>query len=211
MLIKYIASAVLGYLFGSISFAILITKYLMKNDVRTMGSGNAGATNVARVFGVGVGIATLIGDALKTVAAVKIGQLIGGENGSVFGAAFCIIGHSFPIFYDFKGGKGVTVGATVALLFDFRVFLIIAAVFFAVALTTKIVSLSSISAAVAFPIAMILFGGKSTTVIALSVFVGLSVILLHTPNIRRLIAGTEPKFKAKSAGSVKKDDYGKHS
>ena len=209
MWVKTIIAALLGYLFGSISFAILISKYILKNDVRTMGSGNAGATNVARVFGVGVGIATLVGDAVKTIAAVLIGKALAGELGFVFSAAFCLIGHSFPVYYNFKGGKGVTVGATIAGLIDIRLLLILVVIFFAVALTSKIVSLSSITVAFAFPIVEYFLGVRSVPMMLLGVFLGASVIWLHRSNIKRLLAGTEPQFHAKSAGNTKTDDYGR--
>jgi len=94
------------------------------------------------------------------------------------------------------------------MMVDIRIFLIIAAVFFAVAFTTKIVSLSSVSAAVALPIATVILGGKSVPVIVLTFLVGAGVILLHTPNIKRLINGTESKFKAKSAENTTKSEYG---
>ena len=208
MAIRYILSVAAGYFIGSVSFSILITKKLLKNDVRNMGSGNAGATNVARVFGFGVGIATFAGDVLKTVVAMLLGEYLGGEIGKVLSAAACIIGHSWPVYYGFKGGKGVSVGAAIALMLDWRVLVVISIAFFIVALTTKIVSLASITAAVSLPVSLYLLGDRSAPVLILGIFAGLYVIFLHRSNISRLIAGTEPKFKAKSAKNVSKDEYG---
>ncbi len=208
MIIRYLISAVLGYLLGSISFAILITKGFLKKDVRTMGSGNAGATNVARVFGFGIGAATFVGDVLKTVVSMKIGEYLGGETGMVLAAAGCFIGHSWPIYYHFKGGKGVSVGAAIGFMLDVRLFIALVIIFFIVALSTKIVSLASITVAAAFPVILLLLGGKSLEVIVLGFFLGATVIYLHRSNIKRLLKGEEPKFKAKSARNTSNKDYG---
>lgn len=206
-MLNLILSAVIGYFVGSISFAIVISKTFLKGDVRTKGSGNAGATNVARVYGMGIGVLTLLGDALKTVVSMELGRYLGGETGMVLAGAACFIGHSWPIYYNFKGGKGVTVGAAMALVIDLRFFLILAVIFFSVVLSTRIVSLSSITVAAAYPIVLIILK-MSLQVILLGAFVGITVIILHIPNIKRLLAGTEPKFKPGSARDVSKDSYG---
>lgn len=208
MILRYIIAAVLGYLLGSISFAVLITKGLMKKDVRTMGSGNAGATNVARVFGMGVGAATFVGDVLKTYVSMEIGKWLGGEAGMAIAAAACMVGHCWPVFYNFKGGKGVSVGGAIALVIDLRIIAILVAIFFCMAFITKIVSLSSITVAVCLPILLVIFGYNSVPMILLGIFAGAMVIIMHTPNIKRLIAGKEPKFKAKSASNTSKEEYG---
>ena len=207
-MIKLIIAAVCGYLLGSVSSAIIITKGILKNDVRTMGSGNAGATNVARVFGFGVGIATLAGDVLKTYLSMTIGRLLGGDIGVAVAAAACMIGHSWPVFYNFKGGKGVAVGGAIAMILNFKCIAILVAVFLLIAVLTRLVSLASITVSALFPIILFLLGERSVPLLILSVFAGAFVIFLHRPNIKRLLAGTEPKFKAKSAGNVSVDEYG---
>ena len=208
MVLKYILSAVIGYLLCSISFAVLITKGLLKKDVRDMGSGNAGATNVARVFGMWVGVATFVGDVVKTAAAMTIGKWLGGEIGMCAAAAGCMIGHCRPIFYNFKGGKGVSVGGAIAAVIDLRLIAMLVVVFFLVALTTRIVSLASITVAICLPLFLLVLGYNSPAMIILGIFAAATVVLMHMPNIKRLIAGTEPKFKAKSAGNTSKEEYG---
>ena len=208
MVFKYIIAAAIGYLLGSVSFAVIITKGFLNKDVRTMGSGNAGATNVARVFGFGVGIATLAGDMLKTVISMYIGQRLGGDIGVAIAGASCMIGHNWPIYYKFKGGKGVAVGAAMAMYLSLKVIAILVVIFLLVAFTTRFVSLASITVAVAFPIILLIAGERSVPLLIMAVFASVLVILRHMPNIKRLLAGTEPKFKAKSANNVSKDDYG---
>lgn len=208
MVIKYILSAVIAYFLGSISFAILITKGILKKDVRTMGSGNAGATNVARVFGMGIGFATFAGDILKTVAAMSIGKAIGGEIGFALAGAFCLLGHSWPIYYNFRGGKGVSVGVASVAMIDLRLFCILAVVFFTVFFISRRVSLCSVTVAILLPIILLILGDVGIYRVILGFFLGAMVVFLHRGNIKRLLNGTEPKFSAKSAGNVSADEYG---
>ena len=156
---------VLSYLSGSISASILISKWFYKGDVRNFGSHNAGATNMARVYGLLGGLAVLAGDFLKAVIAMGLPWLLGvlipeftyAELAYCLAGAGCFLGHAFPVFFKFKGGKGVTVGAAIALMIDWRIFLIILAVFVIVFIITHIVSVSSISAAAAIIVAAVLF------------------------------------------------------
>ena len=165
--------------------------------MRERGSGNAGATNVARVFGMKAGVLTFVGDLLKTAAALLLGERLLGETGMCIAACACLIGHCWPVFFGFRGGKGVTVSAAVALLLDPRLFLIVVAVFFAVFYFSRTVSVCSISAAIAYPLAMLLLGDTSLPMLLTGVFVALLVAFLHRGNIKRILNGTEPKFKAK--------------
>ena len=120
---KYIASACIGYLSGSINTGVLASKYLYKDDVREHGSGNAGATNMARTFGLDAGAVTLIGDMAKTVFSMSTGWILEKKWGMAIAGAACLVGHCYPIFFKFKGGKGVAVGAALSLMIDPRVFL----------------------------------------------------------------------------------------
>ena len=128
-----ILSAVVGYLLGSISVSVILSKLAFKGDVRNHGSGNAGATNMARVYGMKGGILVLVGDFVKALLAWLFAFLIGGANYSetcvMVGGIACILGHAFPVFFKFKGGKGVTVGAAVALMVDWKALLFIVIVF----------------------------------------------------------------------------------
>ena len=196
--LRLAAVFVIAYLLGSISFAVLLSKILGKKDVRKYGSGNAGATNVARVRGMGCGVLTLLFDGLKTAAAMAIGRLIAGENGFLLAGGACLIGHCFPIFFGFHGGKGVAVGATMGLMFSWKFFLLLCVVFFVVFAIGRRVSLSSIACCVAFPIFEYILGYRGVWEMTLGICAAACVIFMHRGNIKRLIAGTEPVFKPKS-------------
>lgn len=191
--VYYALSCVLGYLLGSISISILISRHVFHQDVRQSGSGNAGATNVARVFGLGAGVLTFLGDFAKTLLAAWLGSLLGGVIGSCLGVAFALIGHCFPVYYRFRGGKAVSAGAAAALVIDWRIFVLAVAVFALAALLSKTASVSSMSAAGMVAVGSILFA-PSTAQLLLGLFTCALVLFMHRSNIRRLIAGTEPKF-----------------
>lgn len=222
-----VLSAIIGYLLGSISMSVLLSKLVYKGDVRNYGSHNAGATNMARVYGLIGGIATLAGDFLKAIVAMLIPLLFKliykdfayAELAYAIAGMGCFLGHAFPIFFGFKGGKGVTVGAAIALMTDWKAFLIILAVFVIAFMISKIVSVSSISAAVALVVTGVLFaafGVPSDSVFfgatpytwykaGLAVFVGLAVVFLHRTNIKRLFNGEEKKFTYKKRAKVKEE------
>ena len=115
---KILIVAVSAYLLGSVNVAIIITKLFMRKDVRKYGSHNAGATNVARSFGLPLGIATMLGDFGKTVLSMLIGRWVLGDNGMLMAAGACIIGHCFPVYFRFKGGKGVATAGCIALMIE---------------------------------------------------------------------------------------------
>ncbi len=191
---KLILALLAGYLLGSVSVAILLTRRLPKGDVRKQGSGNAGATNVARVYGIWVGLATLVGDGVKTALAMFLGSLLAGGPGIVVAAFGCLMGHCFPLYFGFKGGKAVSVSAAIALFLDWRLLLILVAVFFLTFLLSKRVSVCSMTAAVAYPLGMLILGGFPWYTLALGCFITLFVIFMHRENLKRLLKGTEPRF-----------------
>lgn len=183
-----------GYLLGSLSFSIILSK-LIGRDIRREGSGNAGATNMTRVFGWGAGVATLLFDFFKAVAAMAIGRALLGDVGVCLGGMASMTGHCFPVFHHFKGGKGIATGAALGWMIDWRVFVFIIAVFLVGALLSKKVSVGSIAAAVAIVPATLLFAPRAP-LIALAVFGMVLAVCRHAENIRRLRAGTEPDFRA---------------
>ncbi len=193
----YIISLVAGYLLGSISVGILLGRSQFKSDVRTQGSGNAGATNVARVFGLNAGLATFLGDAVKTLAALLIGSLLADKAGVALAAVGCLVGHCWPLYFGFKGGKGVTVGAAISLWLDWRLFLILVGTFIIVYLICKIVAVCSIAAAIMYPIAILFLGGFSIYYLLLGIFVFALVTFMHRSNLKRIFNGTEAKFRPK--------------
>ncbi len=192
-ILYWIIVPVAGYLLGSMSFSIILSKTVLGRDIRKQGSGNAGATNMTRVFGWLPGVATLLFDVLKAVLAVWIGRKVLGETGVCLGGMACMLGHCFPVFHGFKGGKGISIGAALGLMIDWRVFLTIIVVFFIVAVFSKKVSAGSVAAAVAIVPATWIFAPRAP-LIALAVFGSVLAIVRHKDNIRRLIAGTEPDF-----------------
>lgn len=200
VILKYIVVLVCAYFLGSVSVSIFVSKNLMKADVRSQGSGNAGATNMARVFGLRMGLVTLAGDALKGAVSMLLGYILLGENGMCAAGAICLLGHCYPALHEFRGGKGVSVGAMVFLMADWRV-LVVAAVFFALAaVLSRKVSLGSLMAALS-GVAAAAYFALSVPRLLLCAFAMVLVIVRHRENIVRLFKGTEPDFKLGSARS----------
>lgn len=192
-----------AYLLGSINFAIVLSK-LRGDDIRNHGSQNAGTTNMLRTYGKRAAIVTLIGDFLKGSLAAIIGAVLFGIYGKYLAALFCVIGHVFPIYYKFKGGKGIATAAGTILICKPIVLLILVVVFSAVLACSKFVSLASITVALIYPFILdrvYKFEGKPSGIHILFVLI-LSIIVLwkHYPNMQRLLNKTESKisFKKKS-------------
>lgn len=193
MIIKYSLVGIAAYLLGSLSSSVILSK-LIGGDIREKGSGNAGATNMARIYGMLAGIATFFFDALKAAVSLCIGQQLLGDSGIAVAGILCLIGHCFPLFFGFKGGKGFSVGVALAFFMDWRVGVFIIITFLIVALLTKKVSLGSCAAAVGITIAALIFKVSAPKLI-LSVFGMLLVVFMHRENLKRVINGTEPDFK----------------
>ena len=194
----WILVPVIGYLLGSLSFSIIISCLFLGRDIRRHGSGNAGATNMTRVFGWVAGVATLTFDVLKAVAAMLIGRRLLGDAGVCLGGMAVMVGHCFPLFHHFKGGKGIATGAAIGFMIDWRVGTSIVAAFLIGALISKKVSVGSITAALTIVPSTWIFAPRPS-MIALSVFACVLAITRHSENIKRLRAGTEPDFRAGEA------------
>ena len=184
-----------SYVVGSLSLSILASKLFFGGDIRSEGSGNAGATNMARVHGWGAGLMTLAGDALKAAVCMIAGNALLGEIGLCLGAGGCILGHCFPVLHNFKGGKGIAVGGAVGFGIDWRVGVCTVGAFLLGSLLSKKVSVGSLCGAVAIVASSFLFH-VSTPRLILSIFCACLAIARHWPNIKRLAEGTEPDFKA---------------
>lgn len=195
---KYTLIAVIAYLFGSFCASIPLSKKFCGSDVRAHGSGNAGATNVARVFGLKAGLITLLCDMAKTLVSMAIGGALCGTQGAALAGLMCIIGHCFPIYFGFRGGKGVSVGAALGIACGWQVFLCIIAVFFIVAVLSRKVSLGSMCAAVALPTAAAVFACPTAMLVMTGVSAAL-VVFMHRGNIKRLLSGSEPDFSPKKS------------
>ena len=211
---QYILVAVIAYLLGSIPFGYLLLKIFRKQDVRTIGSGNIGATNVARSGAKGLGIATLVLDALKGFVAVSmtgiVPSLITPGNPSSpaipnpailagLAALFAILGHMFPVWLKFKGGKGVATGVGVFLALAPKAVLIVLVIFAAIVAVSRYVSLGSIVASALFPIFFLLMYRSNATPATVLLVCGVAALIIwkHKDNIRRLASGTEHRFGAK--------------
>lgn len=192
--LKIIAILIVGYLLGSVNVAVIVSKCFFKGDVRDQGSHNAGTTNMARVYGMSAGLLTLAGDILKTVFAMLLGKLLFGEMGFSLGGIACVIGHCFPVFFGFKGGKGVAVSGAVAIMLGWEFAVSLIGLFLVIVIITRYVSLGSLISVVMLIPALIIFGGYGTWVYILAVVLIVSVWYMHRGNIKRLLTGTESKF-----------------
>ena len=214
-----------GYFLGSINSAIFISRLIYKDDIRNHGSGNAGLTNMLRTYGKSAAGLTLLGDLLKTALSVVIGCILGGFGyiGAIsVGNAYCmlplgyiagfaaIIGHILPIYYNFKGGKGVLCTAVMALVLTPIEFAILIGVFVLIVATTKYVSLGSVTAAILYPVAVnahmqIAFGKGSLDGMTafITIIIAIIIVYCHRENLKRISEGTERKL---SIGGKKKKD-----
>ena len=192
--IAFLVALVGGYLIGSIPFGLLLTRAAGLGDIRAIGSGNIGATNVLRTGRKGLAVATLLLDALKGVAAVLLARWFLGDQDLVAGTA-AVLGHTMPVWLGFKGGKGGATGLGVCLAAMWPVGLACMAVWLVSAKVTKMSSAATLIGVASAPIfALILSDGEHAL---LALLVGLLIFWKHEGNIRRLIAGTEPKIGQK--------------
>ncbi|MEO1567869.1 MAG: glycerol-3-phosphate 1-O-acyltransferase PlsY [Pseudomonadota bacterium] len=184
-----------GYLLGSIPFGLVLTR-MAGIDLRAVGSGNIGATNVLRTGRKDLALATLVLDSLKAgLAALGFSQAFGADVGFVAGAA-ALVGHCFPVWLRFKGGKGVATYAGLLLFTSLKGFAVGAPIWLALAALTRISSLAALVAAVAIPVGAFLLGERQFAVVGLGVL-SVFVFYTHRGNISRLLDGTEPRFGAK--------------
>lgn len=205
--------AVIAYLLGGLNFAIIISKYKFKDDIRRYGSGNAGMTNMLRTYGKAAAAFTLLGDMAKAMLSVVIGTLLAGESGAYIAGLFAVIGHAFPCYYKFKGGKGIVVTASMLLCLEPIVFLILFVIFVLLVASTKYLSLGSIIGMMLYPLLLnrmysFLNGGlgESAVVAIVSILNALLVIWLHRENLGRLWRGTENKFSLKKKDKFVKEE-----
>lgn len=200
----WLLSIPIAYLLGSIPFGYLLVKIFRHQDIRATGSGNIGATNVARSGAKGLGIATLLLDCGKAFLAVKIAQHIapGNYDLAVAAAVAAILGHIFPIWLGFRGGKGVASALGVFLALSPAAAGCTFAIFLIVFLITRFVSLASIIGSAFFPIFGLYFIPQRTPIVIGGLFfIPILVIVKHHENIRRLLAGTENRFGKKKAAA----------
>ncbi len=195
--LPYIAIAVLAYLLGSISFGVIVAEKLHGPDLRQVGSKNTGATNVLRTMGLKAGLMVFVLDIVKALAACIIGRIWMGLNGAMVAGLMVVIGHNWPCFFQFKGGKGVAVTLS-AMLMTFPVPAVVCyLVGIAVIAATKFVSLGSITLTCLFAVLVIAASWGSIPVAAWAVAMAGLLVWRHRANIVRLMNGTENKLGSK--------------
>ena len=208
----YIIVAVIAYLLGSISFSIIISKKMAGFDVREKGSGNAGTTNVLRSVGKKAALLTLIGDILKGVVAILVaiiaGKIVDNLDNALLVqiAGVCVIlGHTFPVFFKFKGGKGIATSLGVLLMTNWQIGLICLVYALILIALTRMVSVGSLVAAILFPV-LVLFinqnyivptGSDNWSYLIYSIIIAALIIFNHRENIKRINEGTENKISFK--------------
>ncbi len=188
-----ILCGVIGYLLGSINSSVIVGKVFYQKDVREFGSKNAGLTNTLRVLGKKAAIMVLIGDILKGVIACIIGSLIDPTNGAVIGGLFAVLGHNWPVYFGFKGGKGVLTTATVIFMINWKLGLIVLGLFIIIVAITRYVSLGSMLAALLAIVVSILLGENVVFIVVVAIL-SLLIIYRHKANIKRLLNKEENKL-----------------
>lgn len=186
----------LGYLLGSIPFGLLLTRAAGLGDIRRVGSGNIGATNVLRTGKRRLAAATLLLDGLKGAVAVLIALYLAGRETALWAGFGAVVGHLFPVWLGFRGGKGVATGLGVLIAAAWPVGLIAGAAWLATAFASRISSAGALAAFALAPVAAVALSYRGVALLALGVAV--LVFIRHEANIRRLLNGTEPRFGAKS-------------
>ncbi|MCL2213079.1 MAG: glycerol-3-phosphate 1-O-acyltransferase PlsY [Oscillospiraceae bacterium] len=227
LLAAVLGSAFIAYLLGSLNFAVIISKLFYRDDIRKHGSGNAGMTNMLRTYGKVPAAMTLFGDLFKAVVAVFLAMVFAGEIAAYIAMVTCILGHAFPLYYKFKGGKGVATAAAAILCLEPLVFPILLAILVVMVAITKYISAGSLAAAAFYPLLhnmmyhgndfmletiltdvygeshryhLFVFGVSIRGLIMASVFITAGLIVyFHRSNITRLINGTENKLSFKKS------------
>ena len=203
LVLPALLTAVIAYFCGCFNGAVIVSKYILRDDVRTHGSGNAGLTNFFRTFGGSLTFVVILTDVLKAVVAILIGTMLFRNMfvddaivitlAKYWAGLFCLLGHMFPCMFHFKGGKGILSGGAIAIMIDWRIALVVWGGFLVLAVLTRYVSLGSCWAGASFPF-ITWFVYRSSVITFLGAFIGLLILYMHRGNIHRLLTGTENKF-----------------
>lgn len=196
-MLAILVALVFGYGLGSIPFGLVLTRAAGLGDIREIGSGNIGATNVLRTGRKGLALATFLGDALKGTVAILLARHFAGEGAAMAAGVGAFLGHVFPVWLGFKGGKGVATYIGCLLGLWWPAAFAFGAVWLAMAGIFRISSLAALTASAVVPVGMWLIGSVSTTLALVLIALAALVWIRHHENIRRLMAGTEPKIGKK--------------
>lgn len=216
LILKCVLIGVISYLLGSLNFSIILSEVVKKKDIRKSGSGNAGATNMMRTYGIKAAVGTMLGDIFKVAIGILVAFAILGvpmkyiftnpadaaEIQRVmlykeFAGLFCVLGHIFPLYFKFKGGKGVAACTGMVIIVDWRIALILFVIFVSVILISKWISLGSIIIAILYPVLIFVFYKNWILSLVALLFTAI-VIIAHRENIKRLIKGEENKISLKN-------------
>lgn len=216
LILKCVLIGVVSYLLGSLNFSIILSEVVKKKDIRKSGSGNAGATNMMRTYGIKAAVGTMLGDIFKVAIGILVAFAILGvpmkyiftnpadaaEIQRVmlykeFAGLFCVLGHIFPLYFKFKGGKGVAACTGMVIIVDWRIALILFVIFVSVILISKWISLGSIVIAILYPVLIFIFYKNWILSLVALLFTAI-VIIAHRENIKRLIKGEENKITLKN-------------
>ena len=195
--------AAIAYFCGCFNGAVIVSKYILRDDIRNHGSGNAGLTNFYRTFGGFLTLVVILCDVLKAIIAIWAGMFLARQMvvddavvvnlAKYWAGMWCLLGHMFPCMFHFKGGKGILSGGTIAIMIDWRIALVVWGGFLVLAVVTRYVSLGSCWAGASFPFAT-WFVYHDTVLLVLAVVIGGLILYMHRANIHRLLTGTENKF-----------------
>lgn len=203
LVLPALLTAVIAYFCGCFNGAVIVSKYILRDDVRKHGSGNAGLTNFYRTFGGPLTLVVILTDVFKAIVAILVGMALFRNMvvddaivvtlGKYWAGLFCLLGHMFPCMFGFKGGKGILSGGAIAIMMDWRIALVVWGGFLILAILTKYVSLGSCWAGASFPFAT-WFVYQDAFITILAVLIGGLILWKHRGNIQRLIQGNESKF-----------------
>ena len=195
--------AAIAYFCGCFNGAVIVSKYILRDDIRNHGSGNAGLTNFYRTFGGFLTLVVILCDVLKAIIAIWAGMFLARQMvvddavvvnlAKYWAGMWCLLGHMFPCMFHFKGGKGILSGGTIAIMIDWRIALVVWGGFLVLAVVTRYVSLGSCWAGASFPFAT-WFVYQDAVLLILSIVIGGLILYMHRANIHRLLTGTENKF-----------------
>ena len=199
----FLISAAIAYFCGCFNGAVIVSKYILRDDIRTHGSGNAGLTNFFRTFGGPLTFVVILLDVVKAIVAILVGMLLFRHLvlddalvitfAKYWAGLFCLLGHMFPCMFGFKGGKGILSGGAIAIMIDWRIALVVWGGFILLVALTRFVSLGSCWAGASFPFAT-WFVYRDWLILLLSILIGGLILWMHRANIGRLLHGTENKL-----------------
>ena len=203
LILPAVLTAIIAYFCGCFNGAVIVSKYILRDDVRTHGSGNAGLTNFYRTFGGPLTLVVILTDVFKAIVAILVGmalfrhmiadELLVVTLAKYWAGLWCLLGHMFPCMFGFKGGKGILSGGAIAIMIDWRIALVVWGGFLILAILTRYVSLGSCWTGASFPFAT-WFVYHNVIITVLGAVIGCLILYMHRANIHRLLTGTENKF-----------------